>query len=135
MGIFDLFGKPKTDLEQCFEERGRREKEQADSIYREQPDSLYGEELNGTGFRITVEDVFTIMGRGTVVTGRIERGSVSVGDELTLQRTDGRRRKTTVTGVELFRKLKNTAVAGENVGLLLRNVQKNEIGKGDILIK
>ncbi|MDO4333259.1 MAG: EF-Tu/IF-2/RF-3 family GTPase [Eubacteriales bacterium] len=135
MGLFDFFKKPKTDLEQYYEERGRREREQADSRYGEQLNSSYEGEFGSAGFRIVVGDIFTITGRGTVITGKIERGTVSVGDEVTLQRTDGSSRKTTVTGIEMFRKIKNTATAGENVGLLLRNVQRNEISRGDVLLK
>ena len=85
-------------------------------------------------FLMPVEDVFSITGRGTVGTGRIERGKVHVGDELELIGL-GVRRKTVCTGVEMFRKLLDDGQAGDNVGLLLRGVDKNEIQRGMVLAK
>jgi elongation factor Tu len=81
-----------------------------------------------------VEDVFSITGRGTVATGRIERGRVKVGDELEIVGF-GSNKKTVVTGVEMFRKLLDDGQAGDNVGLLLRGVDKNEIERGMVLAK
>ena len=83
-------------------------------------------------FLMPVEDVFSITGRGTVATGRIETGVVKVGDEVQILGL-GADRKTTVTGVEMFRKLLDEAEAGDNVGLLLRGVDKNEIRRGMVL--
>ena len=81
-----------------------------------------------------VEDVFSITGRGTVATGRIERGIVKVGEEVQLVGF-GAEKKTVVTGVEAFRKLLDEGRAGDNVGLLLRGVEKNEIERGMVLAK
>ncbi|MDE7413527.1 MAG: elongation factor Tu [Muribaculaceae bacterium] len=83
-------------------------------------------------FLMPVEDVFSITGRGTVATGRIETGIVKVGDEVQILGL-GADRKTTVTGVEMFRKLLDEGQAGDNVGLLLRGVDKNEIKRGMVL--
>lgn len=83
-------------------------------------------------FLMPVEDVFSITGRGTVATGRIERGRVKVGGEVELVGF-GDTRKTTVTGVEMFRKLLDEGLAGDNVGLLLRGVDKTEIQRGQVL--
>ena len=83
-------------------------------------------------FLMPVEDVFSITGRGTVATGRIETGLVKVGDEVQILGL-GADRKTTVTGVEMFRKLLDQGEAGDNVGLLLRGVDKNEIKRGMVL--
>ncbi len=83
-------------------------------------------------FLMPVEDVFSITGRGTVATGRIERGKVKVGDEVELVGF-GAEKKTVVTGVEMFRKLLDEGVAGDNVGLLLRGVGKEEIERGMVL--
>ena len=83
-------------------------------------------------FLMPVEDVFSITGRGTVATGRIERGRVKVGGEVELVGF-GETRKTTVTGVEMFRKLLDEGMAGDNVGLLLRGVDKTEIQRGQVL--
>ena len=80
-------------------------------------------------FRMTVEDVFDIRGRGTVATGRIESGAVSVGAEITIQRAAGGVKKTTVTGIESFRKALKQAAAGDNIGLLL----KDDVQRGDVL--
>ena len=85
-------------------------------------------------FLMPVEDVFTITGRGTVATGRVERGIVKVGDEVELVGL-GETRKTTVTGVEMFRKQLDQGQAGDNVGLLLRGVDKTEIQRGQVLCK
>src|SRR5687767_11705250 len=85
-------------------------------------------------FLMPVEDVFSITGRGTVATGRIDRGKIKVGDELELVGL-GASKKTVVTGVEMFRKLLDEAIAGDNVGLLLRGVGKDEIERGMVLAK
>jgi elongation factor Tu len=85
-------------------------------------------------FLMPVEDVFSITGRGTVATGRIERGKVKVGEEVQLVGFNAEK-KTTVTGVEMFRKLLDEGQAGDNVGLLLRGVEKNEIERGMVLAK
>jgi elongation factor Tu len=85
-------------------------------------------------FLMPVEDVFSITGRGTVATGRIERGKVKVQDEVSLVGF-GATKKTVVTGVEMFRKLLDEGVAGDNVGLLLRGVEKTEIERGMVLAK
>ena len=83
-------------------------------------------------FLMPVEDVFSITGRGTVGTGRIERGIVHVGDEIEVIGM-GETRKTTVTGVEMFRKLLDEGRAGDNAGLLLRGVDKEDLGRGMVL--
>jgi elongation factor Tu len=85
-------------------------------------------------FLMPVEDVFSITGRGTVGTGRVERGKVKVGDEVQLVGL-GATKKTVVTGVEMFRKLLDDAQAGDNVGLLLRGVDKEELERGMVLAK
>jgi elongation factor Tu len=85
-------------------------------------------------FLMPVEDVFSITGRGTVATGRIERGVVKVGEEVALVGF-GATKKTVVTGVEMFRKLLDQGEAGDNVGLLLRGIEKNEIERGMVLSK
>ena len=85
-------------------------------------------------FLMPVEDVFSITGRGTVATGRIERGRIKVGEEVELVGL-GADKKTVVTGVEMFRKVLDEGVAGDNVGLLLRGVDKNEIERGMVLAK
>jgi len=85
-------------------------------------------------FLMPVEDVFTITGRGTVATGRVEQGKIKVGDEVELVGF-GANKKTVVTGVEMFRKLLDEAQAGDNVGLLLRGVDKDEVARGMVLAK
>jgi len=85
-------------------------------------------------FLMPVEDVFSITGRGTVATGRVERGKVKVGEEVELVGF-GAEKRTVVTGVEMFRKLLDEGVAGDNVGLLLRGVEKHEIERGMVLAK
>ena len=84
-------------------------------------------------FLMPVEDVFSITGRGTVATGRIETGVVKVGDEVQLIGLGAEGRKSVVTGVEMFRKLLDTGEAGDNVGLLLRGIDKDEVRRGMVL--
>ncbi|MCH2376112.1 MAG: elongation factor Tu [Planctomycetes bacterium] len=84
-------------------------------------------------FLMPVEDVFSIKGRGTVGTGRIERGVVKVGDEIEIVGLAPEVRKTTVTGVEMFNKLLDSGMAGDNVGCLLRGVDKNDLERGQVL--
>jgi elongation factor Tu len=86
-------------------------------------------------FQMPVEDVFTITGRGTVATGRIEQGKVNVGDEVELVGIHPEVTKTVVTGVEMFRKLLDEGQAGDNVGCLLRGVKREEIERGQVLAK
>src|SRR3972149_1824780 len=83
-------------------------------------------------FLMPVEDVFGIKGRGTVVTGRIERGVVKVGDEIEIVGL-GETRKTVVTGVEMFQKTLDTGDAGDNVGCLLRGIEREDVGRGQVL--
>ena len=85
-------------------------------------------------FLMPVEDVFTITGRGTVATGRVERGQVKVGDTVELVGL-GESRQTVVTGVEMFHKSLDAAIAGDNAGLLLRGIQRTEIERGQVLCK
>jgi elongation factor Tu len=86
-------------------------------------------------FLMAIEDVFSIEGRGTVATGRIERGIVKVGDEVEIVGLHNQSRKTTCTGVEMFRKLLDEGRAGDNVGCLLRGVKRDEIERGQVLAK
>ena len=86
-------------------------------------------------FLMPIEDVFTITGRGTVVTGRVERGQINVNDEVEIVGIKEKSIKTTVTGVEMFRKLLDYAEAGENVGLLLRGTKREEVERGQVVVK
>ena len=86
-------------------------------------------------FLMPVEDVFTITGRGTVATGRVERGTVKLQDTVEIIGLTDERRSTVVTGVEMFRKLLDEAQAGDNIGVLLRGIQRNEIERGQVLCK
>ena len=86
-------------------------------------------------FLMPVEDVFSITGRGTVATGRVERGTLVVSDEVEIVGLSEESRKVVVTGIEMFRKLLDQAEAGDNIGALLRGVQRNEIERGQVLAK
>ena len=86
-------------------------------------------------FLMPVEDVFSISGRGTVATGRVERGVVKMGDEVEIVGLSDEKKKTVVTGIEMFRKLLDSAEAGDNIGVLLRGIAKNEIERGQVLCK
>jgi len=82
-----------------------------------------------------IEDIFSITGRGTVVTGRVERGIVKVGDEVEIVGMTEQTKKSVVTGVEMFRKLLDEGQAGDNIGALLRGVDKDEVERGQVLAK
>ena len=86
-------------------------------------------------FLMPVEDVFTITGRGTVATGRVERGQLKLSEEVEIIGLTEERKKTVVTGIEMFRKLLDYAEAGDNIGALLRGIQRNEIERGQVLCK
>ena len=86
-------------------------------------------------FLMPVEDVFTITGRGTVATGRVERGVLHVGDEVEIVGLSEEKKKTVVTGIEMFRKLLDEAQAGDNIGALLRGIQRTDIERGQVIAK
>jgi elongation factor Tu len=86
-------------------------------------------------FLMPVEDVFTISGRGTVVTGRVERGLIKVGEEVAIVGLKAESAKTVCTGVEMFRKLLDQGQAGDNCGLLLRGVKKEDVERGQVIAK
>ena len=86
-------------------------------------------------FLMPIEDVFTITGRGTVVTGRVERGTVKVQDEVEIIGLSAESKKTVVTGVEMFRKLLDQAEAGDNIGVLLRGIERKDVERGQVLAK
>ena len=86
-------------------------------------------------FLMPVEDVFTITGRGTVATGRVERGQLKTGEEVEIVGLTEEKRKTVVTGIEMFRKILDYAEAGDNIGALLRGIQRTEIERGQVLAK
>lgn len=132
MGLFDFFKKPKNMMEEYYEERNKRE-----AANQQAEDFQYNPigQQDFSEFRITVQDVFTITGRGTVITGQVESGEVRVGEELRIQRVNGQVGTTVVTGIEQFRKILDYAKQGDNVGILLRDVTKQDVGKGDVLIK
>ncbi len=85
-------------------------------------------------FRMTVEDVFYIRGRGTVVTGQIESGTLNLNDEVQILRPDTSRQAVVVVGLEMFRRQLSQAQAGDNVGVLLRDLQKQDVRHGDLLV-
>ena len=86
-------------------------------------------------FLMPVEDVFTITGRGTVVTGRVERGEVNVNEEVEIVGIRDKSTKTTVTGIEMFHKLLDSAQAGDNAGLLLRGLKREDVERGQVIVK
>ena len=86
-------------------------------------------------FLMPIEDVFTITGRGTVVTGRVERGILKVNEQVDIVGIQEAKQTTTVTGIEMFRKLLDEAQAGENVGLLLRGIKREEVERGQVVVK
>ena len=133
MGLFDFLKKSsESDVELYYRERNKLNKEQ--SINNMQYNNGANNMLQ-SGFSLVVEDVFSIRGMGTVITGRIKSGSVRTGDTVTLQRVNSSTRSVVVGGIEKFSKRLDFAQAGENVGMFLKDVSKNDISRGDILIK
>lgn len=88
---------------------------------------------NDSVFSMQIEDVFSIKGRGTVVTGKIDSGTIKLGDEVLIQSQRGER-KTFVVGIEMFRKMLDQAKAGDNVGILLKDIGKGDVQPGDVLV-
>ncbi|HPR39495.1 MAG TPA: elongation factor Tu [Oscillospiraceae bacterium] len=86
-------------------------------------------------FLMPIEDIFTITGRGTVVTGRIDRGQIKIGDEVEIVGLSDEKKKSVITGVEMFHKILDYGEAGDNVGLLLRGIQRNEVERGQVVCK
>src|SRR5438128_3498174 len=86
-------------------------------------------------FQRPIEDIFTVRGRGTVVRGRVERGIVKVGEEIEIVGMQAETKKSVVTGVEMFRKLLDEGRAGDNIGALLRGIDKDEVQRGQVLAK
>jgi elongation factor Tu len=86
-------------------------------------------------FLMPIEDVFTITGRGTVVTGRIERGVINVNEDVEIVGIKETKTKTTVTGIEMFRKLLDSGQAGDNVGLLVRGIKREDVERGQVVVK
>ena len=119
--MFGFLKKKKSEEELYLEELEQRKRNQGDSGG------------NSSGFELTVEDVVSLSGRGTVVTGRVSRGELSQGDRVLIRCRDGRVQESRVGGIEAFRKTMKTARAGEIVGVLLQGVTKDQVGRGDTL--
>ena len=117
--MFGLFKKKKNEEELYLEDLERRRREA------QAPDD--------TGFQMTVEDEFAISGRGTVVTGRISRGRISQGDRVLIRKRQGTVQEARIGGIEAFRRPLRTAEAGQAVGLLLREIRREQVEPGDVL--
>src|SRR5215831_12704219 len=104
-------------------------------IIRGQSDIAYRNPKEDKPFLMSIEDVFSIKGRGTVGTGRIERGTVKVGDEVEIVGLTKESKKTVITGVEMFNKTLEFGMAGDNVGVLLRGIERTELERGQVLAK
>jgi elongation factor Tu len=123
----------------ALQSSGKRDDPAAAAIFKlmETVDEYIPEPVRQTDkpFLMPIEDVFTITGRGTVGTGRVERGQVKVGEEVEIVGLQEESRKTVVTGIEMFRKLLDMGIAGDNVGVLLRGIDRNDIERGQVLAK
>lgn len=93
------------------------------------------ENISEEDFSMTVDDVFYITGKGTVVTGKIEKGTINVNDTVRIVSEDKEEKSTVVTAIEMFRKTVDTASAGDNVGLLLKDIERNDIERGTVVMK
>ena len=117
--MFGLFRRKKSEEEQYLEDLERRRRE--------------AQTPEGAGFQMTVEEVFSISGRGTVVTGRISRGRISQGDRVLIRKRQGTVQEARIGGIEAFRRPLRTAEAGQAVGLLLREIRREQVEPGDVL--
>lgn len=126
--MFGLFKKPKTEIEKYYENRNKSYDNYKKEITQDYDTSYVGD------FSLIVEDVFTITGRGTVVVGKVN-GTLQVGDNVTILDNGRIIKETRITGIEMFRKQVQVARTGDNVGILLRGVNRNEIHKGYVLSK
>lgn len=141
MGLFDFFIKKKSDGpitsygKDNLTDTGFDFNNKVDSFNLE-TNNNDNSSLEYTNFYFKIEDKFTITGKGTVVVGKVESGTIKNGEEVYLKNIKtGEILKTQITGIEMFRKLLDTASAGDNVGLLLRGIARNQIDSGDILYK
>lgn len=119
MGLLDFFKRGKVEEELMVESVPTTTNEVNNTV------------TSDGSFLFTVEDVFTITGRGTVVTGRVQSGTISVGDKVLINGA----LETEVTGIEMFRKILDTASQGDNCGILLRGISRDQISQGDTLTK
>ena len=118
MGLLDfLFGK---------KDSGSVDQQLRNEAAMQHQEAITNENVNGS-FQMTVEDVFTITGRGTIVTGRVISGKIGLNETITIEETG---KSTTVKGIEMFRKTADFAQAGDNVGILLDNIARDEIQQG-----
>ena len=104
-------------------------------IKREKTGEDYGNIYSNSAFEMEVEDVFSITGRGTVLTGKIKSGVIRVGDKVFIKKADGTVLEDIVNGIESFRKKRDTAGVGDNIGLLLKNTKKDRLQRGDRITK
>ena len=139
MGLFDIF-KSKKKSDGVIEEYGRTSQNYSNSYETNSEDtsdayhnSSYHDPSHS--FELTVEDVFTITGRGTVAVGKVSLGVIHTGDEVFIQTTTGETISSVIIGIEMFRKLLSVAQEGDTVGLLLRGINRNQIGRGDLIYK
>jgi translation elongation factor EF-Tu-like GTPase len=114
------------------------------SVGKEEEDFFINKEYNKTdsfninssaGFVMEIEDVFSITGRGTVVTGKIKSGIIKKGERVFIKKSDGTVLEDIAVGIESFSKMKDTAEAGQNIGLLLKNIKRDRLQRGDIITK
>lgn len=132
MGLFDLLKQVTESVSDNVERtttiRYAADAQTVETSAQNQPAA----EVTGA-LRLVIADVFSLTGRGTVVTGEVEAGQVSVGDTVQLRRTDGSCRMVKVTGIEVFRNMLDTATEGMKVGVQLADIAKTDVGRGDVL--
>ena len=135
MGFFDIFKKKKDDLTQAVED-AESYKSKADAPVvgsSDYSDNRQSPPASGGRGEMTIQDVFSITGRGTVVTGKISSGSFTTSSNAEILRADGSRISVKIDGIEMFRKILNTASEGDNVGILLEKISRNDVSTGDTL--
>lgn len=129
MGIFDILRKITEDNVESTTTIRYASDARSDNS----PDNSTPAMAVSGSFRFVIDDVFSITGRGTVVTGKVESGQVSVGEAVQLRKADGECKSVTVNGIEVFRQMLQTASEGMNVGILISDVTKSDVSRGDVL--
>ena len=133
MGLFDFFKKNDSTKSGAIKEYGAKNVNLSQDLSNNENLNM---DESDSSFYFVVEDVFSIIGRGTVATGQVQKGVLLIGEEIILKRVNtGEVRKVKIVGIEMFRRLLTEAKVGDNVGLLIANIKRGEISRGDILYK
>lgn len=139
MGLFDLFKPQKSESASYMEKRRsattQSEINQVNNFFDEdapRETTTFNSDIDG---RFLIDDVFVISGRGLVVTGKMESGTFRVGEQVKIQKSDGRKLTTTIVGIEQFRKVQSSIKTGDNAGVMLQGLSRKDVQSGDLIVR